>query len=57
MIGNERYADECASCRALIYVHATPGVLFSEHFCSSCRIANALEAMVELFEERFDSFA
>lgn len=57
MIGNERYADECASCRALIYVHATPGVLFSEHFCSSCRIATALEAMVELFEERFDQFA
>ena len=55
MIGNERYADDCASCRALIYVHATPGVLFTEHFCATCRIANALEAMSELFEDRFDS--
>lgn len=56
MIGQTRYADECASCKATIYVHATPSVLFAEHFCSTCRIANALEAMVELFEDRFDAF-
>lgn len=55
MIGNERYADECASCKALIYVHATPGVLFVEHFCATCRIARALEMMVEVFENRFDA--
>ena len=55
MIGQERYADECATCKTVVYVHVNAGVLYSESFCATCRIANALEAMIEVFEDRFDS--
>ena len=46
----ERYADECATCKSIIYVEAGL-TLFEENFCATCRIANALENIVELMEE------
>jgi len=46
MLGKERYHDECARCKADIYVHL--GSPFGEDFCATCRIADALEQLVEI---------
>ena len=45
----ERFHDECARCKADIYVHSN-GV-FAESFCATCRIADALEQLVEIVDE------
>ena len=49
----ERYADECATCKSIIYVEPSL-TLFHENFCATCRIAIALENIVELMEEAVD---
>lgn len=52
MLRDERYHDECARCRANIYVH-TSGV-FTESFCATCRIADSLEQLVEIIDEHLE---
>ena len=49
----ERYADECAMCKSIVYVEAG-GILFTESFCATCRIAIALENLIELVEVALD---
>jgi len=49
----ERYADECALCKSLIYVEQS-GIIFAENFCATCRIAIALENISELLEVALD---
>ncbi len=51
----ERYADECATCKSIIYVEAGL-TLFQEHFCATCRIAIALENISELLEVVNDGY-
>jgi len=51
----ERYADDCAMCKSIIYVEASLN-LFQEHFCATCRIAIALENIVELMEVATDGY-
>ena len=49
MLSPERYHDECARCKAAIYVHLSGP--FTESFCATCRIADALEQLVEIADE------
>lgn len=56
----ERLHDECASCRADIWVDSTEFTgLFTEHFCATCKIASVLneiacymESICMMMEER-----
>ena len=45
----ERYADDCSMCKAIVYVETSN--FNQENFCATCRIAIALENIVELMEE------
>lgn len=45
----ERYHDECARCHADVWVHSL-GIM-GESFCATCRIADALEQLVEIADE------
>jgi len=47
----DRLSDDCASCHSVIYVLPN-GIPFSETFCAVCRIANALEEMLDILERR-----
>lgn len=49
----ERYADDCATCKSVIYVEASLNI-YQENFCATCRIAIALENIVELMEVALD---
>ena len=52
---SERLMDECALCRAKIWVKPR-GLFHQEDFCAQCRIAESLEKIVELLEERHDAW-
>jgi hypothetical protein len=45
----ERYHDECALCHADIWTHSIGPM--GESFCATCRIAHALEQLVEIIDE------
>lgn len=49
----ERYADDCSMCKAIVYVEASLN-FNQENFCATCRIAIALENIVELMEVALD---
>ena len=49
----ERLADECASCKAIVYVKQSLN-FYQESFCATCRIAIALENIIELMEVVID---
>lgn len=49
----ERLADECAQCRAVIYVHFT-GLGLTENFCALCSIERHLETIVEILSDVVD---
>jgi len=46
-MNDEYLQDLCSSCRAIIYVKYRPTVISFANFCAICRIANALEMIVE----------
>ncbi len=46
----ERYADECATCKSIVYVHASLN-FNQENFCATCSIAISLDKIVELMQE------
>ena len=55
MIYKERYHDDRARCHADIWVTSV-GCL-GESFCATCRIADALEQLVEIIDEHLEGRA
>jgi len=47
-----RLHDECASCKADVFIKPTSITFHTDSFCATCRIANALEEMIAIMETR-----